>query len=107
MASLAVQAEVSTVHIADALSKRVSEVAADTEAKTSRTVGTIAQQLEREIEAAAVSTSTTSEQRTRSAVDGLRESKSRLKFLRIERILSVAKRKRHRQLQKSQLTWSC
>ena len=42
-ASLATQAKASTVHIANALSKRVSEVAANIEAKASRAVGTIAQ----------------------------------------------------------------
>ena len=71
MASLVAQAEASTVHIADALSKRVGEVAAETEAKTSRAIRTLAQQLEKEKEAAAVSTAAMSDQRTRSAVDGL------------------------------------
>ena len=39
VASLVAQAEASTAHIADALSKCVSEVVADTEAKASRAVG--------------------------------------------------------------------
>ena len=43
VASLVAQAEASTTHIADALPKRVGEVAAETEAKTSCAVGTIAQ----------------------------------------------------------------
>ena len=72
VASLAAQAEASTAHIVDALSKHMSEVAADVEAKTSRTIGTITLQLEREIEVATVSTAVMSEQRMRSAVDGLR-----------------------------------
>ena len=42
VALLAVQAKASTAHIADALSKRVSKVTAQTEVKTSRAVGTIA-----------------------------------------------------------------
>ena len=72
VASLAVQAKASTTHIANALSKCVSEVMAQTEAKTPRAIGTMAQQLEREIEVVAISTATTSKQKTRSAVDGLR-----------------------------------
>ena len=43
VASLAAQAEASTAHIANALSKCVSEVAADREAKASCAVGTIVQ----------------------------------------------------------------
>ena len=43
VALLVAQAEATTTHIADALSKCMSEVAADTEAKTLRVVGTIAQ----------------------------------------------------------------
>ena len=43
VASLVVQAEASTTHIADVLSKCVGEVAGETETKTSRAVGTIAQ----------------------------------------------------------------
>ena len=43
VASLVAQAKASTAHIIDALSKRMGEVAAETEAKTSRAVGTIAQ----------------------------------------------------------------
>ena len=71
VASLVAQAEASSVHIADALSKRVGEVAVESEAKTLRSVGTVAQQLEKEIEVIAVSTATTNEQRIRSAVEGL------------------------------------
>ena len=72
VASLAAQAKASTAHIADALSKCMSKVAADMEAKTSCAIGAIAQQLEREIEAVVVSTTVMSEQRMRLAVDGLR-----------------------------------
>ena len=43
VASLVAQAKASIPHIAHVLSKRVSEVVADTEAKTSHAVGTIAQ----------------------------------------------------------------
>ena len=72
VASLAAQAESSTVHITDALSKRMGEVAAKTEAETLCAIGTTAQQLEKEIEAAAVSTAMMSDQRTHSVVEGLR-----------------------------------
>ena len=72
MASLVAQAEASTTHMGDVLSKRMGEVAAETKAKTSCIVGTIAQQLEREIEAAAVSTAAMSNQHTRSAIEELR-----------------------------------
>ena len=46
VSSRAAQAAASTAHITDALSKRMGEVVAETEAKTSRVVGTVAQQLE-------------------------------------------------------------
>ena len=49
----------------------MKEVLAHTEEQTSRIVGTVTQQLEKEIEAAAVSAATTSERNTRSAVDDL------------------------------------
>ena len=41
VSSLVAQASVSTVHITDALSKRVGEVVAETEAKTLHVVGTV------------------------------------------------------------------
>ena len=71
VASLVAQAKASTAHIVDSLSKCVSEMMAQTEAKTSRAVGTIDQHLEKEIEVAAVSTVATSEQRMCMAIDGL------------------------------------
>ena len=71
VASLVAQAEASTAHIADALSKCVSEGTVQNQAKMLRAVGAVAQQLEKETEAAAVSTITTSEQRTGSAVNEL------------------------------------
>ena len=61
VSSLAAQAAMSTAHITDALSKCVGEVVAETEAKTSHVVGTVAQQLEKEIQAAASSTAVTAE----------------------------------------------
>ena len=68
---LVVQAVASTTHITDALSKRVGEVVAETEAKTSHVVGTVAQQLEQEIQAAALSTTVTAEITTRTVVEGM------------------------------------
>ena len=48
-------------------------MAADTEAHTLSVIGTIAQQLEKEIEAAAINATLTSERNTYSAVDSLRQ----------------------------------
>ena len=60
------------MHVIDALSKRVTEVAAHTREQMSGVVGTISQQLEKEIEVAAVSAAVMSERHTRSAVERLR-----------------------------------
>ena len=68
---LAAKAAVSTAHIRDALSKCVGEVVVETEAKTSHVVGTVAQQLEKEIQAAALSTAATAEIMTRTVVEGM------------------------------------
>ena len=73
VASLAVEAKASTAHAVSALSKCVKEVVVHTEEQTLRIIGTVAQQLEKEIEAAAVSTAAMSERHTHSAVDGLRD----------------------------------
>ena len=73
IASLATQAKESTAQMVGALSKCVQEVAVHMEEQTSRVIGTMAHQLEKEIEAAAVSAAMTSEWNTRSAVDGLCE----------------------------------
>ena len=67
---LVAQAVVSTVHITDVLSKRVGEVVAETKAKMSHVVGTVAQQLEQEIQAVASSTATAAEIMTCTAVEG-------------------------------------
>ena len=72
VSSLEAQAATSTAHITDALSKRVGEVMAETEAKTSHVVGTVAQQLEKEIQAVALSTAATAETMTCTAVEGMR-----------------------------------
>ena len=66
------QAKASTAHAVSALSKCVKEAAAYTEKQTSRIVGTVAQQLEKEIEVVAVRAVVTSERHTRSVADSLR-----------------------------------
>ena len=73
MASLAAQAEASTVQVISALSKHMEKMAADTEACTSCMVGSVAHRLEQEIEATAISIAMTSKQNARSAVDILRD----------------------------------
>ena len=69
---LVAQVATSTAHITDALSKRVGELAVEMEGKTLHTIGTIVQQLEQEIIAAASSTAVTAEVTTRTAVEGMR-----------------------------------
>ena len=71
VASLVAQAKVSTAQAVGALSKCVEEVAAHLEEQTSCVVGTVAQQLEKNIEVAAVSPATTSERNTCLAVNSL------------------------------------
>ena len=56
-----------------ALSECMQKAAAGMEAKTSRIVGPMAQQLEKELEAAMASTAVTSEHTTRLVAEGLRE----------------------------------
>ena len=73
VASLVAQVEASTAHVVNALSKCMKEVAAHTKEQTSCVVGTIVQQLDKEIEATAVSATVVSERHTRSAVDNLRD----------------------------------
>ena len=61
------------VQVVGTLSKHVKEVVAYSEAKTSHVVGSVAQRLEKEIEAAAVSIATTSERNTQTVVDNVRK----------------------------------
>ena len=72
VASVAAQAEKTAVQAVLELAERVRETVVETEAHTSRTVGSIIQQLEREIQAATSGAAMTSEQKTKSAVEGLR-----------------------------------
>ena len=54
------------------LAERVRESVVETEAHTLRTIGSAAQQLEREIEAVMMGAAATSEMKTKTAVEGLR-----------------------------------
>ena len=54
VALLAAQAEASTAHVVDALSKCVNEVVAQSEVQASHIIGTVSQRLEKDIEAATV-----------------------------------------------------
>ena len=70
VASLTARADVSTAHAVEVLSGRVQEVAEQSQAQTSRVVVAVAQQLGKEIEAAASSIAATTEIYTRTAVEG-------------------------------------
>ena len=72
VASVTAQAEASTAHVVDALSKYVTEVAAHSAEQTLHVVGIVSQQLEKEIEAVVVSAAAMSERHTCSTVEGLR-----------------------------------
>ena len=72
VASLTARADASVAHAIEVLSRCVQEVAEHSQAQTSRIVVAAAQQLEKEIEAAATSTAMTTEIQTRTAVEGMR-----------------------------------
>ena len=72
VASLTAHANASAAHAVEVLSGRVQEVAEHSQAQTSCVAVAVAQQLEKEIEAAAMSTATTAEIQTRTAVEGMR-----------------------------------
>ena len=85
VATLVAQAEANTKHVVDRLSKRVSVVVVQSEAQTSRVVGTVAQQLEKGIEASALSAAATSEHNTCIAIDNVRtEVQAQLKQNRVD-----------------------
>ena len=65
-------AEANAAHAVEVLSGCVQEVAEHSQAQTSRVAEAVAQQLEKEIEAAATSTAATAEIQTRTAVEGMR-----------------------------------
>ena len=71
MVLLVAQDGASTAHVVDAVSKCVTEVATHSAEQASCIVGTVSQQLEKEIEAALVRAATMSERHIRSAVEGL------------------------------------
>ena len=69
MAEVAKRSDVSVSNVADVLTGKVQQVAAQFEAQTSHTVGQVAQQLEREVKAVATSTAVTAKQSTCVAVE--------------------------------------
>ena len=70
VAALSAHADESTTHAVEVLTEQMRQTAAETEAKALRTVGTVVQQLEKEITAAATSAAATAEVTTRT--DGRR-----------------------------------
>ena len=73
MALLVAQAKASMPQMVGVFSKRMQEVVVHTEEPMSCVVGTVAQQLEKEIEIAAASTTMTNENHTCSMVNGLHD----------------------------------
>ena len=72
VASLTAQANASVTHITSVLSECVQQVAEHSQAQTSRVAVAVAQQLEKEIEAAVTSTAATAEIQMCTAVEGMR-----------------------------------
>ena len=72
VAHVAAQTEAKTAQVVMALAECVHKSVVETEARTSRTVGSMVQQLEREIEAATMGVAVMSEMKIKSAVEGLR-----------------------------------
>ena len=71
IAHVAAQMEAKTAQAVMALAERVRESVVEIEACTLCTVGSVVQQLEREIEAAMTGAAVTSEMKTKTAVEGL------------------------------------
>ena len=69
VALLAVQADVSTAHIVGVLSQCVQEVVEHSDAQASCVAGEVSQQLEKGLEAVAMSTVAMSEWQTRTAIE--------------------------------------
>ena len=85
MEEVAKRLDVSVSNIADVLTGKVQQVAAQFEAQTSHAVGQVAQQLEREVKAVVTSTAATAEQSTRVAVEDVRrESQAQLDQIRAD-----------------------
>ena len=72
VASLTARANASAAHAVEVLSGRMQEVAEQSQVQMSRVAVAVAQQLEKEIEAATSSTAATAEIHTRTAVEGMR-----------------------------------
>ena len=67
------QAKTSMAHVVSALFECVKEVAAHTEEQTLCVIGIVTQRLEKEVEAAVVSTTAMSKRPTHLVVDGLHD----------------------------------
>ena len=72
VAALSARADESTMHTVEVLTEQMRQTAAETEAKVSRTVGTVVQQLEQEITAVAMSPAATAQVTTRTMVEGVK-----------------------------------
>ena len=72
VAALLAHADQSTTHTVKVLLEHVQKMAGEMEAKTSRTIDMLVQQLEQEITAAATSTAATAEITTCTVVEGMR-----------------------------------
>ena len=72
VAALSACTDASTRHMVEVLSEHVQEMAVETETKTPCAVGTVVQQLEKEIAAAATRTAVTAEIPMRIVVEGMR-----------------------------------
>ena len=72
IAEIAKRADISISSVADVLTGKVQQVAAQFEAHTSHAIEQVAQQLEKDVKAIAMSTAATAETSTRAAVEGIR-----------------------------------
>ena len=72
VAALSARADESTAHAMEVLSEQVQRTVVETEARALRTVGTVVQQLEKDIIAAVMSAAATVEVTTRMMVEGVR-----------------------------------
>ena len=70
--ALSAHADESTTHTVEVLTEQMRQTMAETEVKASRTIGTVVQQLEKEITAAVMSTAVTANVTMRTMVEGVR-----------------------------------
>ena len=82
---VAKRSDVSVSNVADALTRKVQQVAVHFEAQTSQAVGQVAQQLEREVKAVATSTAAMAKNATRVVVEDVRrESQAQFDQIRAD-----------------------